>query len=128
MFQYHVSIFNNFDTLICFTGCPDGCHCFVFAPIVCHSVWGWYFPFFSISMVFYSCPVTIFGLCWKILFPSTNLCACHDTYSLYSQLCEGEWSVVNNQLFGHSWYLRKIYLWGRTWKDLLAIRLPLHLC
>lgn len=50
----------------------------------------------QVSMVFYSCPVPIFGLCWKILFPSTNLCACHNTYNLYSHslVKEGDLQLI----------------------------------
>lgn len=47
----------------------------------------------------------------NILFPTTNLCACHNIYNLYfHSFCEREWSAVNNQLFGHSWCPRKVLL------------------
>lgn len=66
------------------------------------------------SMFFYSHPVPVFGLCWKILFLSANLRACHNTYNLYSHISEGGWSPVNKQLFGILGIQGRFYLSGRT--------------
>lgn len=76
------------------------------------------------SLVFYSCPVPIFGLCWKILFLSANLRACHNTYDLYSHISvkEDDLQLISNCL-GILCIQGRFYLSGRTcWRlDCLCI-------
>jgi hypothetical protein len=44
----------------------------------------------------------------------------------FHSFCEGSWSAVNNQPFGLRSIQWGFYLQRRTWKDLLAIRVPLY--
>lgn len=84
--------------------------------------------------VFYFCPVMIFGLCWKILFPSTNLCIPQHIKFVFSHssVKEDDLQLIIN-CSGILDIKGMFFFWGITWKDLLTITLPvcyifLHWC
>lgn len=109
MFQYSVSIFSNVDLLILMYIQMD--------VIVLHLHPLFVILFKVVSFLFLSpspwffIPVLLWSLACveKFYFlPPTSVHATTHTVCTVSQLCEGGWSAVNNQLFGHSWHPRKV--------------------
>ena len=76
---------------------------------------------------FYFCPVRIFGLCWKILFSFHQpLCVPQHIEFVFchSSVKEDDLQLIIN-CSGILDIKGRLFLWGITWKDLLAITLPL---